>query len=28
VSALDQREGTEADLSARGGGGFSVLPTV
>jgi acylphosphatase len=26
VSALDQREGTEADLAARGG--FSVLPTV
>lgn len=28
VSALDQREGTEADLAARSGDGFSVLPTV
>ena len=28
VSALDQREGTEADLAARSGVGFSVLPTV
>jgi acylphosphatase len=28
VSALDQREGTEADLAARSGGGFSVLPTL
>lgn len=28
VSALDQREGTEADLAACRGGGFSVLPTV
>ncbi|HEY8274381.1 MAG TPA: acylphosphatase [Pseudolabrys sp.] len=27
VSALDQREGTEVDLTERGGG-FSVLPTV
>jgi acylphosphatase len=28
VSALDQREGTEADLAARPGSGFSVLPTL
>ena len=29
VSALDQRDGTEADLLEAGGGGsFSVLPTV
>jgi acylphosphatase len=28
VSAVDQREGTEVDLAARAGGGFSVLPTV
>ncbi|HET7804395.1 MAG TPA: acylphosphatase [Pseudolabrys sp.] len=29
VSALDQREGTEADLAPRAGGEiFSVLPTV
>jgi acylphosphatase len=28
VSALDQRDGTEADLAARAGETFSVLPTV
>jgi acylphosphatase len=28
VSALDQREGVEVDLVARGSAGFSVLPTV
>ena len=28
VSALDQRAGTDADLAARVGDGFSVLPTV
>lgn len=29
VSALDQRDGTEADLAVRAGGGmFSVRPTI
>ena len=28
VSALDQREGNEADLAACAGDGFSVLPTA
>jgi acylphosphatase len=28
VSAIDQREGAEADLAAGSGDGFSVLPTV
>jgi acylphosphatase len=28
VSALDQREGNEADLKALAGSGFSVLPTA
>ena len=28
VSALDQREGTETDLSETARGGFEVLPTV
>ena len=29
VSVLDQRDGTEADLAVRAGGGmFSVLPTI
>ena len=29
IDALDQREGTEADLRERAvGGGFSVLPTI